>query len=42
MLEQFSVLAPSVPGAVTAEEWAEAEALVTEKFATNAWTWLLP
>lgn len=42
MLEQFSTLAPSVPGAVTAEEWAEAETLVAEKFATSAWTKLLP
>lgn len=42
MLERFAALAPSVSGSVTSEEWADAEALVASKFATSAWTYLLP
>jgi lipoate-protein ligase A len=36
-IDTFSNLYGAVPGSITAEEYAEAEALVASKFATDAW-----
>jgi len=42
MTETFTRRTGAAPGAVTAAERVEAEALVESKFATEAWTYLLP
>jgi lipoate-protein ligase A len=36
-IDTFSNLYGAVPGSITEEEYAEAEALVASKFATDAW-----
>lgn len=40
--ETFTALYAAVPGEVTADEYAEAEALVASKFATDAWLHRVP
>jgi lipoate-protein ligase A len=42
MTETFQRLTNAAEGAVTTDERGEAEELVTTKFATEAWTYLLP
>ncbi len=41
-IETFSGLYAAVPGHITAEEYAEAEALVASKFTTDAWLRRIP
>ena len=41
-IETFTKLYGAVPGHITEEEYAEAEALVTSKFATDAWLQRVP
>jgi len=41
-IETFTNLYGAVPGTISAEEYAEAEALVESKFATDAWLRRVP
>ncbi len=41
-IETFTNLYGAVPGRITEEEYAEAEALVESKFATDAWLRRVP
>ena len=41
-IETFTNLYGAVPGTITDEEYAEAEALVESKFATDAWLRRVP
>jgi lipoate-protein ligase A len=41
-IETFTSLYGAVPGSITEDEYAEAEALVDSKFATDAWLRRVP